>query len=45
MNRKITIPKSSMVENDEFFYRHPEMYRPKIDDVIMDHEEKSFEEE
>lgn len=39
MNKKITIPKSSMVENDEYFYRHPEMYRPKMEDVVLDYED------
>lgn len=39
MQNKITKPKRSLVENDEFFYRHPEMFRPRLDDEMMDLED------
>jgi|GEM_PF-2996341 hypothetical protein len=39
MQNKITKPKKSLVENDEFFYRHPEMFRPRLDEEMMDLED------
>lgn len=36
MHNKITKPKRCLVENDEFFYRHPEMYRARLDDESND---------
>ena len=29
------LPTHSLIENDEFFYRHPEMYRPLIDEDVF----------
>lgn len=44
MNNKITKPKTCMVENDEFFYRHPEMFRAKLDETITEYIETQKEE-
>lgn len=30
------IPRHSLVENDEYFYRHPEMFRSHIEDDVFD---------
>ena len=36
LKRKYKIlPTHSLVENDEYFYRHPEMYRPNIEDDVF----------
>lgn len=37
MNNKITLPKLSMVEENQYFFRHPEMFRAKLDeeDVLL----------
>lgn len=32
MNNKITKPLAASTENSEYYYRHPEMYRARIDD-------------
>ncbi len=32
MQKNMTKPKKSVIENDEFFYRHPEMFRTKLDE-------------
>ena len=29
------LPSHSVIENDEYFYRHPEMYRPNIEDDVF----------
>ena len=39
MNKKITKPIHSVVEHDEYFYRHPEMYRTNLDDELSDTDE------
>ncbi len=31
MQNNVTKAKKSVIENDDFFYRHPEMFRAKID--------------
>ncbi len=37
MNKKRIIkPINSVIENDEYFYRHPEMYRANITDDVFD---------
>lgn len=43
MQNKITKPKRCLVENDEFFYRHPEMYRTKLDDEVDEYDSLSSE--
>ena len=50
MKRKYKIlPTHSVIENDEYFYRHPEMYRPNVEDdvfnlndVVMDKKQKNI---
>lgn len=44
MQNKITKPKKCLVENDEFFYRHPEMYRARLDDEMNEYDESNSEE-
>lgn len=39
MNKKITKPVHSVIEHDEYFYRHPEMYRTNLDDELSDADE------
>ncbi len=43
MNKKITKPKYAVIENDEYFYRHPEMFRSKLDDEAISEEEVKIE--
>lgn len=43
MQNKITKPKSCLIENDDFFYRHPEMYRVKLDDESNENENLDLE--
>lgn len=39
MNKKITKPVHFVIEHDEYFYRHPEMYRTNLDDELSDADE------
>lgn len=32
MNNKITLPKLASTQNNGYYYRHPEMYRAKLDE-------------
>lgn len=37
------IPRHSVVENDEYFYRHPEMLRSNVDEDVFDLNEFNVE--
>ncbi len=44
MEKNITKPKKSVVEGDEYFYRHPEMMRVEIESEPQKEEKKKDEE-
>ena len=35
-NKRTIKPTNSLIDNDEYFYRHPEMYRANVDDDVFD---------
>ncbi len=44
MEKNLTKPKKSVVEGDEYFYRHPEMMRVKIESESQIEEKQKDEE-
>lgn len=45
MKTRVKKPKRSVVEGDEYFYRHPEMMRVEIESDIVKKEEKKEKDE
>lgn len=36
----MTKPQHALTENDEYFYRHPEMYRAELEDIDIETDNK-----
>lgn len=36
MQKNMTKPQHASTENDEYYYRHPEMYRAELEEVVIE---------